>query len=224
MRELCERIWTQSRPVQVGDEVDRYLRGRGIALASYPDTVRMHPALGYYEREPGQARSIKVGEYSAMVALVQAPDGEPITLHRTYLKDGRKAFGAQSKKVLSAGYDGGAVRLDAATRELAVTEGIETALAVRLSTGKPVWAALNCGNLEKLQIPRGVELVLIYADNDSDAEFAGQVSAYHLAQRLMREAHRSGRTLAVRVHVPRQDGADWADVWFASLALDKAPA
>ena len=70
--------------------------------------------------------------------------------------------------MLSSGIDGAAVRLFEPGDELAIAEGIETALAVHLGTGKPVWAALSCGNLEKLWIPDSVARVCIYADNDAD--------------------------------------------------------
>jgi putative DNA primase/helicase len=224
MKRLCHQTWTEAKPVTIGDEVDRYLRGRGINQGAYPRTLRFHPALGYYEKQPGQKRSKLIASYAAMVACVQGPDGHAVTLHRTYLKEGRKALGDQSKKLLSAGINGAAVRLDEATDELALTEGIETALAVRLRTGKPTWAAINCGNLERIWIPEQVRRVCIYADNDADAEFAGQASAYILAQRLVREAKKAGIHRTVEVFVPRQAGTDWADIWLASLAKDKRAA
>ena len=224
MKRLCHQTWTEAKPVIIGDEVDRYLRGRGINQGAYPRTLRFHPSLGYYEKQPGQKRSKLIASYAAMIACVQGPDGHAVTLHRTYLRDGRKALGDQSKKLLSAGINGAAVRLDEATDELALTEGIETALAVRLRTGKPTWAAINCGNLERIWIPEQVQRVCIYADNDSDAEFAGQASAYILAQRLVREAKKAGVPRTVEVFVPRQAGTDWADIWLASLAKDKRAA
>lgn len=220
MKLLCRRIWDEARPVCAGDEVDRYLAGRGLRMAAYPSTLRCHPALGYYEKQPGE-RSKKVGEFAAMLACVQGPEGQCITLHRTYLKDGRQAVGSQSKKVLSAGIGGSAVRLFEPGRELAITEGIETGLAVRLGTAKPVWAALSCGNLEKLWIPESVERFCIYADNDPG--FDGQASAYSLARRLRREAQAVGRHREVQVFVPRYCGADWADIWLRRLAaVEKA--
>jgi putative DNA primase/helicase len=224
MQRLCRQTWQEARPITVGDEVDRYLRNRGLDQAVYPKTLRHHPALGYFDKQPGQKRSTLVASYPAMVACVQGPDGHAVTLHRTYLKDGRKALGAQSKKLLSAGIKAAAVRLDEATDELAVTEGIETALAVRLRTGKPTWAAINCGNLERLWVPEHVSRVCIYADNDADAEFAGQASAYALAQRLVREARKGGRPRTVEVFVPRHAGADWADIRLAALARQKQAA
>ena len=224
MKRLCQRIWQEAKPIVLGDEVDRYLRNRGIVLTQYPKTLRFHPALGYYEKQDGQPRSKKIAEFPAMIACVQGPDGHAVTLHRTYLKDGKKALGGQSKKVLSSGINGAVVRLDEPTDELAITEGLETGLAVRLSTGKPLWAALNCGNLEKLWLPDSVKRVCIYADNDADGEFAGQLSAYTLAQRLVKEARKQGLERTVKVFVPKHDGTDWADVWLASLANEKKAA
>lgn len=224
MKRLCQRIWHEAMPIVVGDEVDRYLRNRGLQQTTYPRSLRFHPALGFYEKQTGQQRARKIAEYPAMLACVQGPDGHAVTLHRTYLNEGRKALGDQSKKVLSSGINGAAVRLDELTHELAITEGIETGLAVRLSTTKPVWAGLNCGNLEKLWIPDSVERVCIYADNDAGAEFSGQVSAYTLAQRLVRESAKGGLRRTVQVFVPNKTGADWADIWIARLVNDSKAA
>ena len=224
MKRLSQKIWSEARPVTLGDEVDRYLRGRGIALSAFPRSLRFHPCLGYFEKGPGQQRATKVAEYPAMVACVQGADGHAITLHRTYLVGGRKARGGQSKKVLSSGINGAAVRLGEPTDELAITEGIETGLAVQLSTGKQMWCALSCGNMEKLWIPGSVNRVCIYADNDSNAEFAGQAAAFLLARRLMREARHDGIDRQVQVFVPKQPGADWADIWAARCAIESKAA
>ena len=154
---------------------------------------------------------MQVGVCAAMVSAIQAPNGDIIAIHRTYLKDGKKAFGGESKRVLGKGIEGAAIRLAAATDELAITEGVETGLAIAQSVGKPVWAAMNCGNMERIEIPASVKRVCIYADNDADSEFAGQVAAYGLAQRLVKEAKRDGLERVVKVFVPKADGTDWAD-------------
>ena len=214
MKQLCQRIWREAQPVVPGDPVDRYLRGRGLPLEQFPRCLRCHPALGYFEKPDGATRAKKVAEYPAMLACVQGPDGRAVTLHRTYIQDGHKALGVQSKKVLSSGLNGAAIRLCEPTDELAIAEGIETALAVFLSTGKPVWAALNCGNLPKLWIPESVRCVAIYSDNDADSEFDGQLAAYALAHRLKHEAARPhAEQREVKVFVPKTAGTDWADVW-----------
>lgn len=212
MKKLAQRIWDEAHPVVSGDAVDRYLASRALALDPYPPTLRCHPSLGYYRRDAGTTKAQKVAEYPAMLACVQGADGSAITLHRTYLHDGGKAYLPDAKKLLSAGINGAAVRLFDANDELAIAEGIETALSVHLASGKPVWSALNAGNLEKLWIPESVRRVCIYADNDAGSAYDGQAAAYALARRLKKENGKDGGR-RVEVFVPRQAGDDWADVW-----------
>ena len=212
MKALAKKIWEEAKPVAVGDDVDRYLRNRGLVLAQYPRALRCHPALGYYEKtESGRAR--KMAQYGAMVACVQGPDGHAVSLHRTYLHDGKKALGSESRKMLSTGIDRAAIRLFEPAELLAIAEGIETALAVHLATGKAVWAAMSAGNLEKLWIPESVKRVDIYADNDADAGYEGQAAAYALARRLKRDDRKD--ECRVEVFVPKVAGTDWADVWLS---------
>jgi putative DNA primase/helicase len=211
MRKLAQRLWREAQPLRAGDPVDQYLRRRSLCLRAYPIVLRCHPALGYYEKS-ASGRSIKVAEYPAMLACIQGADGHAVTLHRTYLQDGQKAPVPDARKVLSSGINGAAVRLGEAADELAVAEGIETALAVHLATAKPVWAAISAGNLEKLWLPAQVQRVCIYADNDADGGFEGQACAFSLARRLVRGTAPDGAR-AVRVFLPREPGHDWADVW-----------
>lgn len=211
MKKLVLRIWEEARPVAVGDEVDRYLKGRGLDLSAYPPSLRCHPALGYFRKE-GAAKARKTAEYPAMLACVRSAAGEAVTLHRTYLHDGRKLAAPDAKKVLCAGFSGGAVRLREPGDELALCEGIETGLAVMLATGKPVWSALSAGNLEKIAVPATVRQVCIYGDNDTDGDYTGQASAFALARRLKRE-DTPAESRCVRVFLPKNPGSDWADVW-----------
>lgn len=219
IKKLARKIWEEAMPVQAGDPVDRYLAGRELSMASYPRVLRLHPALGFYEKDAG-GKSRKVAEYPAMLACIQGPDGHAVTLHRTYLQDGRKAAVSDAKKVLSSGINGAAVRLFEPTDELALAEGIETALAVHLATGKPVWAALSAGNLERLWLPESVRSICAYADNDADGHFDGQAFAYALARRLKKDEHCSGPR-RVQVFVPKEPGTDWADVWCAKARLKR---
>ncbi|MFT3815716.1 MAG: toprim domain-containing protein [Acidovorax sp.] len=222
MRQLARRIWDEAMPVTRGDEVDRYLCGRGLGLDVYPAALRFHPRLGYYERD-GSGKSRKVAEYAAMLARIDGPDGQLLSLHRTYLHNGRRANLADAKKVLSSGINGGAIRLFEPTDTLAVGEGIETSLAVRLLKNLPVWGGLSAGNLERLWLPDTVRHVLIFGDNDTNADFDGQASAYALARRIRKEA-RHGIEREVEVHIPRKPGADWADVWWSVVRSMKRSA
>jgi putative DNA primase/helicase len=213
MRKLASRIWSESVPVSVGDEVDCYLRSRGLGMPHYPKVLRFHPTLGFYVKEESKSRSKLVRTYPAMLAKVDDQDAHGITLHRTYLEYGAKAQlpnGDKSKKLLSAGIRGGAIRLFDATDELALAEGIETALAIHLGTGKPVWATLNEGNMAQVFVPPTVKRVCIYADND--ASFTGQAAAFALAKRLKAEEKKRG-PVDIKVFCPPKADTDYADIW-----------
>ena len=222
MQKLAQRIWSEAKPVTAGDEVDRYLTSRGVALPVYPKVLRFHPALGYYQKD-ADGKSHMVAEYPAMLACIQGEDGHAVTLHRTYLQDGAKLAVPDAKKVLSSGINGATVRLFEATEDLGISEGIEKSIALHLATGRPFWAGLNAGNLEKLWIPDSVRRVWIYADNDADGDFAGQASAFVLARRLKREAHRTGNR-DVQVFVPKAAGVDWSDLWLRRVQALSAQA
>ena len=217
---LVKRLIQQAKSLTDGDEVTRYLQSRNLGMTPWPAVLRCHPCLGYFEKD-AQDKSQQIASYAAMLALVQGRHGEVIALHRTYVKDGAKISGA-AKKLLSDGVVGAAVRLYEPTDTLALTEGIETALAVHLATGLPVWSALNSGNLRQVWIPATVQRVWIYGDND--ASFEGQSAAYDLARRIRREDACKSTVRAVAVEIPRKTDTDWADVWREMVARGCRPA
>jgi hypothetical protein len=159
-----------------------------------------------------------------MVALVTDPDGRPVTVHRTYLApDGHKAPVPAPKKLM--GYPGsrlagGAIRLSSPGPILGVAEGIETALAVHLRTGMPVWSAISAGLLARMEPPAETSLVVVWADRDRSG--AGEAAALLLRKRLI------GRGISVAVHLPpgpipsTAKGIDWADVWCGQQQRDAA--
>ena len=158
-REALRNLWKGSVNVTVGDEVFRYLSNRRV-LADPPNDLRFCPSAGYFE--DGK----KVGTYPAMLALVRDASGKPVTIHRTYLQDGKKAPVQSPKKLVSPIGAGACIRLFQASKAVCVTEGIETALAVRKVTGEPVWAAISAGGLKGWICPPYIKHVCIYADND----------------------------------------------------------
>jgi hypothetical protein len=207
-RLALQRTWDEAAPLLPGDPVTRYLASRGLSLPpnAWPPALRYHAALPYYG-DDGRYK----GRYPAMVAKVVDATGKPVTLHRTYLTaDGRKAPVPKVRKLMSATLDGatsgGAIRLYRLGEILAIAEGIETALSVRLMTQLPVWAAGSAGAIGNLMVPPDVQLVVICADHDAKPE-AFAIGAQKLAQRLVQEGRRA------KILVPEQVGTDWNDVW-----------
>ncbi len=196
--DALRRVWGESKPLAIGDEAMRYLAGRGLNLSTPPDNLRLHPALPYHDGEKF------VGKFQAMVALVLAPDGTGATLHRTYLKDGRKAPVECPKKLMPGrSVTGAAIRLSSAGEGVGIAEGIETALAASIRFGIPVWSCVTAHGLETFEPPAGVTRITIFADND--ASFTGQKAAYTAAFRLVQQG------FDVVVQVPAAVG-DWLDV------------
>lgn len=186
------------------DPVTMYLKGRGIqGITGY--ALRLHPALGYYERDEFNEPKL-IGQFPAMVAKIEDAQGKTESFHITYLTpDGLKADVRASKKILTpvGSIKGCAIRLAPLAKHIAVTEGIENALAVMEGEGLPCWACVSAHGIETFQPPEGVSRVTIYADND--ASFTGQAAAYALAKRL----HRDG--ISVSVYVSGNVGDDYLD-------------
>lgn len=151
-----------------------YLESRG--LWPMPGTLKAHAGIDYYDG------GNRIGRYPALVGEVRDVAGEFVTVHVTYLANGRKLEGHEPRKILSKteGREGCAVRLMPAGDVLGIAEGIETALSAAALEGVPVWAALNTALLAKFEPPAGVTLLRIYADNDAP----GLLAAGRLMERL----------------------------------------
>lgn len=215
-QDSLRRVWHESIDPMARDAepLRRYLLRRGIDTALDSTTVRLHPALGYYGRANGEEKPLRLGTYPTIIAQVLDPSGRLVALHRTYLTtEGRKAPVASPKKLMTpcGSIQGGAIRLFPAGPEIGITEGIETALAVRQRTGMPVWAAVSAALLERWEPPGGTQFVVIWADLDRSG--TGQAAAASLRDRLL------ARGIQVALHLPPGPipkdgkGVDWADLW-----------
>lgn len=195
--QALRRVWSESRPMQSGDEAMRYLAGRGLQVDLPLPALRLHSRLAYRE-------GAEFGRFPALVAMVTGPDGKGVTLHRTYLKDGRKAPVSSPKKLMPGRpIKGAAIRLHSAGDVLGVAEGIETALAARQLFGVPVWSCISAGGIESFRPPPEVGRVIVFGDNDENG--TGQAAAWALAKRLI------GTGIAAEVRIPERNG-DWLDV------------
>lgn len=198
-----KNVWSSSKPITFNDPVDRYLQSRGMRLSWFPKSLRFHPNLPYYE--DGKF----LGEFEAMIALVQDEKNHGVTLHRTYLKNGRKANVSYPKKLMSPvrklATTGASIKLfEPIDGVLAIAEGIETALSIYMANQIPVWASISAHGMEKIVLPTSVHEVVIAADNDKSGQ--GQKSSLILAHRLMNEGKKVKRLL------PPKIGQDFNDI------------
>lgn len=196
-----------------------YYARRGIQLLdSLPEaSVRFHPSMPYFEADD-KGNFVDKGSFGCILAAVVRPgSGQLATLHRTYITpNGFKADVPEPKKLMTGASDepitGGYIPLYSTNggSVLAVTEGIETALAVRSATRMPVWSCVSAALLEAVVVPDHVKTVFIWADLDRSGR--GAEAAQKLSQRLA-ERGIAAHTLMPQYQIPEgQKGIDWLDV------------
>lgn len=173
-KESLNRLWTSGKDLSGSDQASKYLHSRGIVI--HPNNVRFTTECWNAERKQ---------KMCAMISKVQNREGKPVTIHRTYL-DGAAKADVQKQKMLMPCTEklcGAAVRLAPVGGDvLGVAEGIETSLAAMQLFFIPVWATISTAVMETFLPPEGVRRVVIFSDADSN--FAGQKSAYRLANTL----------------------------------------
>ena len=164
-------LWRACGPI--AGVAKAYLEARSCVIPPADGALRWHPAL----RHP-----LSGHEGPALVALLtDAVTGEPRTLHRTWVRaDGRKADVDPPRMLLGGHRKQGAVaRLwpnDAVTGGLGIAEGIETALSLA-SAYRPVWAAIDAGNLAALPVLAGIQCLVLAADHDAAGVAAAETCA-----------------------------------------------
>jgi hypothetical protein len=158
-----------------------YLLRRGLGL----DNDLRRRVVRYHPRCPWEDR--RVPALLAAFRRIEDPadHAAPAALLRIAItSDGKKAFGADSKKMLGP-VAGCVIKLDRdedVTLAVGLAEGLETGLAVRATGWRPMWAAGSAGAIA-----------------------AGTAAASECARRWQA----AGREVFIRT--PRSVDADWAD-------------
>lgn len=193
---LLKELWQGATQLVPGDLAHRYLASRVTLPPTMPSCLR------FIER----CRAPDGIQRPALLALVADTDGQPATIHRTFLGPNGKADMEHPRALMPGPLAAGAaIRLfPVAGRTLGIAEGIETAFAAADRFGVPVWSAINATMLAKWAPPPHVRDVWVFGDND--AKFGGQAAAFTLARRLA-----GHQDLRVQVKVPSATGHDWAD-------------
>src|SRR5262245_22638034 len=201
-----QRIWDDTLFIRPGKPAWRYIcETRGIAIENFPDDVRCHLALAYYEEKK------KTGMFPAIVARVRGPKRDVRGIHRIYLtRAGDKARVLNCKMSLGK-IGGGAIYLGEPGPVLNVAEGLETSLAIWSATKSFTCAAVSTSGMKRFEIPAEVKTLKIWADRDRSE--IGKESARELAVR----AYRHGFTVFVLVPpgsiAEGKNSRDWLDVY-----------
>lgn len=191
----------------------QYLRNRGLDLLfkhNYQPNNLFYASNILYAQENERSQS-----FNCLLAAVHDVDGNLVGGHRIYLSaDGQKAPVVSPKKslppIFPGAMNGAAVRLFPAKHSLCITEGIETALAVKcMRPSFPVWATLTANGMKTLRLPAEVCDVHIFSDHDKSG--VGIDAALSLKARLFKE----GRQVTVHCpskYLPVGVFGDWLDV------------
>jgi hypothetical protein len=207
-------LWRSCVPI-VGTIGEAYLQGRGITIDP-GGSVRFSPSLPYWWRPTDAERSIKLGEYPALVLAVTYGDQRnAIAVHRIYLDpdtidkvalpDPEEEGGTLPAKKAYGSVRGCHIPLGPPVDgDLIVTEGPENALSLMQATGLPAWSVIAAGNMPGVRLPRlpKAKSILIGADNDP----AGVAAAEKAKVRYLDQ----GRS--VRIAIPPTPGADFNDM------------
>ncbi len=190
-----EKILSEAKPIQEGDQVTQYLRNRG--LSRFPESLLFHGKLYDVDSK---------ANYQGMLGIMEDSKGKIVSIHRTFLQDGSKASITAPKKIMSpiGTINGSSVRLFPLESHIGIAEGIETALAAYELFNIPTWATVSTNGMKTFIPPDGIEEITIFGDNDKN--FAGQAAAYEAANKLHLKGYR------VNVKLPLATGKDWLDL------------
>jgi len=221
------KVWEETLALDdpMAEPARLYLMRRGLRTKEYPSSLRFHPGLGYYhvntdyDLDTGEITDevVSLGEWPAIIGLVQNLQGDPVTLHRIYLTPkGFKAPVPEVKKMMSFPSDrqilGAAIRLGPGNGPvLGTTEGIETGLAVQEATGMPVWASINTSLMEKLETPSGVKHIVAWADYDRSE--GGLKAAQSLREKVLAKGIKFTGLLPPLPIPENSKGVDWLDAY-----------
>ena len=216
LRLWLNRIWKEALPLDdmMAFPARAYFKYRWVHSAAMSACdIRFHPCLNYKDKK-GKLH----GKFGAVLLLVRNNNGEPVSIHRTFITSGglKLNLGGPHKPrkmtpPVNKSSKGRHVRLFTQQNGfLGISEGLETALAVHEVKQFPVWPCIANTMLQSFVPPKGVHTILNFVDKDRKK--AGEKSAAILKLKLEREGI---RVLDLLPPTPILDtdekGVDWAD-------------
>lgn len=183
------KIFWQAQQSIKGTPAEFYFKARGInfnVLKKQPHAIRFAPEC-FFERDK------RTGQKSYMPAIVTAihnANNEFVGVHRTFLEQTNGVWRRKTKKVLGS-FAGGAIRLwrgktaapigklstlknlDEIDETLIICEGIEDGLSIAMACPEyRIWTSISVSNLQNIEIPKGINQVIIAGDVDGDEAIA----------------------------------------------------
>lgn len=180
--EAARRLWAMGKPI-VGTLAERYLAARGIGGLQSVGALRFHSSC-YYWRE-GQPKAAPPETWPALLAKVTDDAGTLTGVHRAWLdpETATKAPLDPNRKAMG-NLLGHAVRFGQAGDVMAVGEGLETILSLRMALpSMPTAAALSGAHLAAFNPLDHLHRLYIAVDADA----AGQEAAATLEERIARQ-------------------------------------
>ncbi|MFO1081894.1 MAG: CHC2 zinc finger domain-containing protein [Reyranellaceae bacterium] len=212
--ERARRLWAQARPLEPGDPVDLYLRGRcllppagylstdeALGPAGWPDSLRYDPQCWHaFERRA----------YPAMLAAIRGADGALLTVHRTYLAqrpDGGWVKAPIDRARLVVGPFGpGFIPLAPPAASMVGGEGIETSLSAMQLWRRAGLAFVNSGRMGQVEPPFACSDFIYAADKGGKGRW-GEKFALAGAK-----AFGAGRKVAVKIPAIAAEKGDFNDL------------
>ena len=163
--EAARRLFAMSKPIR-GTIVETYLRARGITDFRDCTSLRFHPRCYYRgdEDDPADAPDA----WPALIAAATDLTGAITGVHRTWLDPSGQAKAPVSTPRRSMGLiNGQGVRIGRAGGIVAVGEGLETMLSLRVVLPDlPIVAAGSANHLDALLLPEGLRRLYVAEDDD----------------------------------------------------------
>lgn len=149
-------LWEKADRIK-GTLAETYLKARGLKSFNWPDSLGFLPSVPH--KPSGRS-------FPCMLSAVTDGMGDVLAVQRTYLAEDGSAKAQVSPAKMTLGNMGnGCVKLGRPTDTLGIAEGVETALSAKQIYMIPTWATLSANRLDKVQVPKNVTHIIIFADN-----------------------------------------------------------
>lgn len=188
-RRYAGKIFWQAQPSIKDTPAELYFKARGIdfnVLKKQPHSIRFAPEC-FFERHKSTGLKLYM---PAIVTAIHNANNEFVGVHRTFLEQVNGVWRRKTKKVLGS-FAGGAIRLwrgktaapigklntlknlDEIDETLIICEGIEDGLSIAMACPEyRIWTSISVSNLQNIEIPKGINQVIIAGDVDGDEAIA----------------------------------------------------